>query len=245
MWRPSRVGGGGGGEGLSRPRLPSRDMSLCERRSARSTRSSRPLQLSLLARPSRLERAEASALGGDGWVTASGSPLGGGGGGGPVGALAAATCPRSWSGVATPICTLSRSPLRLAHASNCAFITAYSGKGRYFTLPVEWGRFIEISYAHMGRKDTQTIRYIHTPPSALCGMPLTVSSRSPWRGAKYELAKASLALRRCRESSLRRPCIKSDSAGSRGAPLCPSAARTFVVGSKLASMKRQDGASDE
>lgn len=112
-FRPSRRGGGGGGgEGLSapslpRPRLLSRDLSPCERWPARSVRSSRPLRLSPLPRLSRPGCPEASAIGG------------GGGGGGPVGAFAAATWPRSWSGVATPICTLSRSPLRLFHASIC------------------------------------------------------------------------------------------------------------------------------
>ena len=57
--------------------------------------------------------------------------------------------------------------------------------------------------------------------------PLTLSSCKPGRGAKYGLASASLALRRCRASSLRRPCKSSARAGSRGTPLCPSAARTF------------------
>lgn len=56
---------------------------------------------------------------------------------------------------------------------------------------------------------------------------LTLSSRTPGAGAKYELASASLALRRCRESSLRRPCNSPARAGSSGTPLCPSAAKTF------------------
>lgn len=57
---------------------------------------------------------------------------------------------------------------------------------------------------------------------------LTLSSIALGRGVKYGLASASLALRRCLESSFSRPCRRSHNSESRGTPLFPSADKTFA-----------------